>query len=145
MNRAGSIRALLSLPLLAGCMNHYVLHPRVAPAGAESWSEVFVDGDLQTRLEWVRPAGRPEPLPVVIVHPEAGHPAVEMRGVLNDLAKAGYLAVAADYRRRRTGRRFREGLVPWRDPADPGRVIERVRARPDVDPNRIGLLGFSQG
>ena len=95
------------------------------------------------RLEWVRPAG-PGPLPAVIVHPEAGHQAAEMRGVLHDLAKAGYLAAAADYQRR-TGTRWRESLFPWRDPADPRRIINRVRARPDVDPRRIGLLGFSQG
>jgi dienelactone hydrolase len=95
------------------------------------------------RLEWVRPIGSRR-LPTVIVHPEAGHKAVEMRGVLNDLAKAGYLAVAADYQRR-VGGRWRESLFPWRDPGDPRRVIQLVRAHPDVDPRRIGLLGFSQG
>jgi dienelactone hydrolase len=120
-------------------MNHYVLHPRQPPAGARTWSEVRTHGELQVRMEWVRPAG-PGPFPVVIVHPEAGHDAAEMRGVLHDLAGAGYLAVAADYRRR--GRR---SLVPWRDPEDPRRVIDRVRAHPDADPARIGLLGFSQG
>ena len=74
------------------------------------------------RLEWVRPAdGRP--LPAVIVHPEAGHQASEMRGVLHDLAKAGYLAAAADYQRR-AGTRWRESLFPWRNPADPRRVID---------------------
>lgn len=95
------------------------------------------------RLEWVRPVG-PGPLPVVIVHPEAGQQAVQMQGVLHDLAKAGYLAVAADYERR-TGAGWRESLFPWRDPADPRRVIDRVRAHSEVDPRRIGLLGFSQG
>ncbi len=135
--------ALLPALLLAGCADHYLLHPRQPPAGAQSWNEVAVDGDLQMRLEWVRPAD-PGPLPAVIVHPEAGHKATDMRGVLHDLAKAGYLAVAADYQRR-TGTRWRESLFPWRDPADPRRVIDRVRAHPDVDPRHIGLLGFSQG
>ena len=134
---------LLLALIFAGCMNHYVLHPRYPPENAKTWREEIVDGDLQMRLEWVRPAG-PAPLPVVIVHPEAGHPAEEMRGVLHDLANAGYLAVAADYRRRNRGR-WRESLIPWRDSADPGRVINRVRAHPDADPQRIGLLGFSQG
>ena len=95
------------------------------------------------RLEWVRPAKR-GPLPVVIVHPEAGHRAVDMRGILNDLAEAGYLAVAVDYQRRK-GTRWRQSLFPWQDPEDPKRVMDRVRAYPDVDPERIGLLGFSQG
>ena len=139
--RAGA--ALLPALLLAGCMDHYLLHPRWPPPGSQSWSEVAVDGDLQVRLEWVRPAG-PGPLPAVIVHPEAGHQAAEMRGVLHDLAEAGYLAVAADYRRR-AGGRWRKSLFPWRDPADARRVIDRVRAHPDVDARRIGLLGFSQG
>jgi dienelactone hydrolase len=84
------------------------------------------------------------PLPAVIVHPEAGYRAADMRGVLNDLAEAGYLAVAADYQRRK-GNRWRQSLFPWQDPADPMRAIDRVRAHPGVDPQRIGLLGFSQG
>jgi dienelactone hydrolase len=134
---------LFSALLLAGCVDHYLVHPRRPPAGAQRWTEVAVAGDLQMRLEWVRPAG-PGPLPAVIVHPEAGHKAADMRGVLHDLAKAGYMAAAADYQRR-TGTRWRESLFPWRDPADPRRVIDRVRAHPDVDPRRIGLLGFSQG
>ena len=127
------------LMLLAGCMNHYVLHPRETPPGAQSWSETHTYGDLQVRMIWVRPPA-PGPLPVVIVHPEAGHDATEMRGVLNDLSRAGYLAVAADYRRR-----GRDNLIPWRDPDDPRRVMDRVLAHPDVDRERVGLLGFSQG
>lgn len=103
----------------------------------------MTSGSLRVRLEWVRPA-KLGPLPVVIVHPEAGHRAEDMRGVLNDLAEAGYLAVAADYQRRK-GTRWRQSLFPWQDPEDPKRVIARVRAHPDVDPERIGLLGFSQG
>jgi dipeptidyl aminopeptidase/acylaminoacyl peptidase len=95
------------------------------------------------RLEWVRPA-KLGPLPVVIVHPEAGHRAADMRGILNDLAEAGYLAVGVDYQRRK-GTRWRQSLFPWQDPEDPERVMDRVRAHPDVDPERIGLLGFSQG
>jgi dipeptidyl aminopeptidase/acylaminoacyl peptidase len=33
--------ALFPALLLAGCMNHYVLHPRLAPTGARSGSEVM--------------------------------------------------------------------------------------------------------
>ena len=134
---------LLAALLLTGCVDHYVLHPRRPPEDTRSWSEVAVEGDLRMRLEWVRPLGS-HPLATVIVHPEAGYQAADMRGVLHDLAKAGFLAVAADYQRR-VGERWRESLFAWRDPADPRRVIERVRAQPDVDPKRIGLLGFSQG
>ena len=104
---------------------------------------MITSGTLRVRLEWVQPAKR-GPLPVVIVHPEAGYRAVDMRGVLNDLAEAGYLAVAADYQRRK-GIRWRQSLFPWQDPEDPKRVMNRVRDHPDVDRDRIGLLGFSQG
>ncbi len=129
--------------LLAGCVDHYLVHPRRPPEGADRWSEVAINGDLRIRLEWVRPAGR-GPFPTVIVHPEAGHHAAHMRGVLNDLAGAGYLAVAADYQRRK-GSHWRQSLFPWQDRRDPRRVMNLVRAHPDVDFRRIGLLGFSQG
>ena len=138
----GTGAVLLACPL-AGCVDHYLVHQRRPPAGAQRSSEVAIRGDLRIRLEWVRPAKR-GPLPTVIVHPEAGHRASEMRGVLNDLAQAGYLAVAADYQRR-VGSRWRESLFPWQDPRDPRRVIDLVRADPSADPQRIGLLGFSQG
>jgi dipeptidyl aminopeptidase/acylaminoacyl peptidase len=100
-------------------------------------------GALRIRLEWARPS-MPAPLPTVIVHPEAGHLASEMRPVLRDLAARGYLAVAADYRRWIDGR-YRETLFAWRDPSDPSAVYDLVAAHPDADPRRIGLLGFSQG
>jgi dienelactone hydrolase len=138
--RAGFVLLALSL---SGCVNHHLVHARRPPPGALRWSEMITSGTLRVRLEWVRPAKR-GPLPVVIVHPEAGHRAADMRGVLNDLAEAGYLAVAADYQRRK-GNRWRQSLFPWQDPGDPKRVMNRVRAHPDVDRERIGLLGFSQG
>jgi dipeptidyl aminopeptidase/acylaminoacyl peptidase len=134
---------LLTALFLSGCVNHYLVHSRRPPSGAHRWSEVVTSGTLRMHLEWVRPA-KLGPLPVVVVHPEAGYRASDMRGVLNDLTEAGYLAVAADYQRRK-GPRWRQSLFPWRDPQDPKRVMDRVRAHPDVDPERIGLLGFSQG
>lgn len=98
---------------------------------------------MLVRLEWARPVGQ-GPFPAVVVHPEGGHVAREMRGVVRDLAREGYLAVAADYRRASHGT-YRETLFPWRDPRDPLAVWELVRAHPQVDRSRVGLLGFSQG
>jgi dienelactone hydrolase len=143
LSRCRSAGVLFLALFLSGCVNHYLVHSRRPPSGAHRWSEVVTSGSLRMRLEWVRPA-KVGPLPVVIVHPEAGYRAADMRGVLNDLARAGYLAVAADYQRRK-GTRWRQSLFPWQDPDDPKRVIDRVRAHPDVDAERIGLLGFSQG
>lgn len=81
--------------LLTGCLNHFVYHPKKDPPGVTTWREQAVRGKLLLRLEWAKPAGE-GPFPAVLVHPEAGHTAGEMRGVVKDLARAGYLALAAD-------------------------------------------------
>ena len=131
---------LLLVPLLAGCVDHYLGYPRAPAAGVAHAVESMERGALRVRLEWARPrlGGR---APAVIVHPEAGHEAREMRGVLFDLASRGWVAVAADYRR--TDRRGT--LFAWRERRDPLAVWERVARDPAVDPARIALLGFSQG
>jgi dienelactone hydrolase len=146
--RVGAL--VLACPLLlAGCVDHALGHPRTAPAGVAEWRETAVRGKLRIRLEWAAPSPPPaegsgDPLPTVIVHPEAGHDAREMVPVLRDLAAHGYLAVAADYRRAIRGW-YRETLFAWRDLGDPRAVWNIVRAHDRVDPARIGLLGFSQG
>lgn len=138
----GFVIATVAL-VAAGCVDHALVHPRTAPEGVREWSEAVVRGKLLIRLEWATPAGEGR-LPAVIVHPEAGHEAREMRGVLRDLAAHGYLAVAADYRRAIDGR-YRNTLFTWRDEGDVRAVFDIVRTSPRVDPERIGLLGFSQG
>lgn len=138
------LRPLVALSLLlTGCLNHFVYHPKKDPPGVASWSEQAVRGKLLIRLEWARPAGA-GPFPAVLVHPEAGHTAGEMRGVVKDLARAGYLALAADYRRRQGGA-YRSTLFTWRDPDDPRAAFDLLRNHPLSDEKRIGLLGFSQG
>ena len=135
---------LLILPLLlTGCLNHFVFHPKKEPPGVVSWSDQAVRGKLLVRLEWARPEGE-GPFPAVLVHPEAGHTAGEMRGVVKDLAREGYLALAADYRREQGGV-YRDTLFTWRDPDDPRAAFDILRNHPLIDKERIGLLGFSQG
>ena len=129
----------------AGCLDHYVIHSRRPPAGVATRSETAVAGKLLMRLEWARPAAAGGRRPAVIVHPEAGHTAREMRGMLHDLAARGYVAVAADYRRATPRGTYRSSLFNWREPGDARAVWERVVADPGVDPARIALLGFSQG
>lgn len=111
--------------------------------GVVAHGETMVRGKLLIRLEWARPIAEGR-YPAVVVHPEAGHLAREMRGVVRDLAARGYVAVAADYRRA-VGSTYRDTLFTWRDAGDPRAVFERVRGDRRVDPARIGLLGFSQG
>lgn len=143
--RPPALRSLALLPLalaallLPGCVSHFLIHPRATPEGASEWEEEWTtDGGMRLRTTWVRPAGE-GPFPAVLVHPEANHPAWEMRGILRNLARHGYLAVSADYHRDDAG------LIPWREEEDPRVVLDRVLARDDVDPARIGAMGYSQG
>jgi dienelactone hydrolase len=143
MRAAFVVAVAIASLFAAGCVDHALVHPRTAPQGVEERNETIVRGKLLVRLEWVKPAGD-GPFATVIVHPEAGHQAREMRGVLRDLAARGYLAVAADYRRA-IGGRYRNTLFTWRDREDPRAVFDHVRTQPGVDADRVGLLGFSQG
>lgn len=145
--RAQTVCCLLSAltaALAAACVSHYQIHPRTDPPELAAWREEVERGQLRIRLEWTRPPG-PGPFAAVIVHPEAGHEAREMRGILRSLAGEGYLAVAADYRRLRPGGGARKSLFAWRDSQAPEAVLELVRRRPEVDPERIGAMGYSQG
>src|SRR5262245_282684 len=85
-----------------------------------------------------------DPFPTVLVHPDGSATATDMRGVLLDLASRGYLAVAADYRRRRDGV-YRRTLFPWCPEAESTAILEGLSAHPWVDTQRLAALGFSQG
>ena len=129
--------------LLTGCSNHYLIHPKTTPPELVAWSDTVERGELLVRMEAVRPSGE-GPFPGVLVHPEAGHTAKEMRGILRSLAQAGYLAMAADYRREKNGR-YRETLFAWRDPEDSVVALGVLRGHPLVDARRVGAIGYSQG
>ncbi|MEM7482077.1 MAG: dienelactone hydrolase family protein [Acidobacteriota bacterium] len=133
-----AILPVLSLFVL-GCSNHYLIHPRDALPGLVETREERRVGDLTLRLEWVEPAGDGL-LPAVVVHPEAGHRAQEMRGILRSLAASGYLAVAVDYRRDDG-----ETIFTWQQKEDALAAHRVVTAHRRVDPSRIGWMGYSQG
>ncbi len=124
---------------VAGCTNHYLIHPKRPPQTVRTWSEVRWLGSLRVRLEWAAPVGNGK-YPAVLVHPEARHPASQMRGTLYALALRGYLAVAADYHRRGGSDTF-----AWRGPSDVRAALDFLRADPRADPRRIGAMGYSQG
>jgi len=136
----------LILTLAAGssaCMNYHIIHPREAPRSVVSWAEDRISGQMKIHMEWAHPRGR-GPFPSVLVHADAGHTAVEMRGVVWDLASHGYLAMAADYRRWLHGE-YRRNLFAWRDREDGTAALEILRSHPMVDDTRLATLGFSQG
>jgi dipeptidyl aminopeptidase/acylaminoacyl peptidase len=67
-----------------------------------------------------------------------------MLGVIWDLASRGYVAIAADYHRRIEGT-YRRSMFAWRSTGDLTLLIDATRTYPEVDQNRIGALGFSEG
>lgn len=133
------------LELLVSCRppNHHLIHPAEVPLQVQTWAEDVVHGPLSIHLEWAQPHGR-GPFPAVLVHPDGGGTALQMRGVIWDLAQRGYVAVAADYRRLRHGT-YRRTLFPWRDEAEMTRALNLLKAHPDVDTTRLAAIGFSQG
>src|SRR5262245_29009112 len=135
----------ISMILLAGCArtNHYLIHPRMPGPDIAVWSADFARDQLKVHIEGARPPGA-GPFPTVIVHPEEEETAADMDGVIWDLAARGYVAIAADYHRKIKGR-YRRNMFAWRSTGDITLVIDATRAYPEVDQNRIGALGFSEG
>jgi len=134
---------LASTASLVSCLNYHLIHPEVVPPRVITWADEVKSGQMLIHLEWAGPAG-PGPFPTVLVHPDAGHLARHMRGVIWDLASQGYLAVAADYRRM-IGARYRRSLFAWRENSDVTAALEAARSDPRVDGSRLAALGFSQG
>jgi dipeptidyl aminopeptidase/acylaminoacyl peptidase len=124
-------------------MNYYLIYPEHDPPGVTSWAEDVTHGPLRVHLEWVQPRG-PGPFPTVIVHPPGGGLASDLNGVTRDLARNGYLAVAVDYWRLLDGT-FQRNTFAWRSESDTVEALDIVRAKPQVDRERIAALGFSQG
>jgi dienelactone hydrolase len=133
------------LGLLTSCQppNHHLIHPTEVPFQVQTWAEDVIRGSLSIHLEWAKPYGR-GPFPTVLVHPDGGSTALQMRGVIWDLAQRGYMAVAADYRRLRHGA-YRRTLFPWRDEAEITTVLDLLKIHPDVDTTHLAAIGFSQG
>jgi dipeptidyl aminopeptidase/acylaminoacyl peptidase len=61
-----------------------------------------------------------------------------------DLASRGYVAIAADYKRLIDGR-YQRSYFAWRSTGDLELLLDTTRAYPEVDQNRIGVLGYSEG
>jgi dipeptidyl aminopeptidase/acylaminoacyl peptidase len=123
--------------------DRYLIYPKEVPVHVQSWAEDVDKGPLRLHLVWAKPEGT-GPWPTVLVHPDGGAAAADMRGVLWELASQGYLAVAVDYRRLYDGT-YQRTLFPWCEEAEVTTVLEVLRAQPWVDGQRLAALGFSQG
>jgi len=141
---AGSLIVAMAVGLFA-CRpaNHYLVHPRQPVDATVIWSEDVQRDELLIHLEGAQPPG-PGPFPTVLVHPEGGKTAGDMRGIIWDLAGDGYLAIAADYQRRIDGE-YRRNLFAWRSESDATAIVDVAVQHPEVDQQRIAVLGFSQG
>ena len=130
---------------LVGCagIDHHLGYPRAAAPGLVLWSGDFERDQLRVHIEGARPPG-PGPFPTVIVLPEEEATAADMRGVIWDLAARGYVAIAADYHRRIDGT-WQRSMFAWRSTGDLTLTMDAMRAYPEIDQNRIGALGFSEG
>ena len=135
----------LSLIVLAGCgsTDHFLIYPSKPAPQVRVWSADFSRGPLLVHIEGARPSGA-GPFPTIIVHPEEDETATAMHGVIWDLATRGYVAIAADYQRLVDGK-YRRTYFAWRSAADVTISIDITRAYPEVDQQRIGALGFSEG
>jgi dienelactone hydrolase len=139
------IQFFAMVSLLAGCAqtNHHLIHPRKAAPELMVWSADFARDELKVHIEGARPPGV-GPFPTVLVLPEEEETASDMHGVIWDLAARGYVAIAADFHRRIEGT-YRRSMFAWRSTGDLTLLVDATHAYPEVDQNRIGALGFSEG
>jgi dipeptidyl aminopeptidase/acylaminoacyl peptidase len=131
---------------LVGCSyfpDHHLVHPDDKPPDVITWTDDIALDPLLIHIRGARPRGA-GPFPAVIVHPEGGKTAADMEGVIWDLAQHGYVAIAADYERRIDGE-YRWSLFAFRSPAELTAILDVASGYCEIDQNRIGLLGFSQG
>src|SRR5262249_61330300 len=98
---------------------------------------------LEQHLAGAGPAGA-GPFPTILVFPEEEPTGYDMHGLIWDLAARGYVAIAADYERRIEGK-YRRSMFAWQTSGDLTLILDTMRASPQVDQNRIGALGFSEG
>jgi dienelactone hydrolase len=123
--------------------NHYLIHPHEPGPQVVVWSGDFARDKIEIHVEGARPPGS-GPFATVIVHPEEDETAADMHGVIWDLAQHGYAAMACDYRQLIDGE-YRRNLFAWRTIADVTISIDVTRAYPELDQDRIGAIGFSEG
>jgi dienelactone hydrolase len=157
------------VPLDAKADGTPVVHGSVATEKLSFATERKADGTVERVPTLVfrpaEPAGR---LPAVIVLHGTGANKEAMRGWLAELARRGFVALAFDarYHGERAGgpnhgtHAYNEAVIrAWRANSgedqehpfyydtcwDAWRAIDYLQGRPDVDPERIGMLGVSMG
>jgi dipeptidyl aminopeptidase/acylaminoacyl peptidase len=139
------IGVLAVMGSLVGCagIDHHLGYPRTAAPDLVLWSGDFERDQLRVHIDGARPPGH-GPFPTILVLPEEEATAGDMRGVIWDLATRGYAALAADYHRR-IDEKWQRSMFAWRSTGDLTLLMDATLAYPEVDQNRMGALGFSEG
>jgi len=140
-----SFTLIFALLGFIGCrpMDYYLLHPLQSPPEVIRETEFFDRGQL--RVHWVAYyPSRIEPLPGVLVHPDAGGLAQDMEGICLSFARVGYFAAAVHYQRLENLEK-ENPLFSWKSPQDVTAAVNHLKQHPRVDAERIGLLGYSKG
>jgi dienelactone hydrolase len=128
-----------------GCRpnDYYLIHPLSPQPGIIRESLIFDRGQL--RVHWIAYSpSQKDALPAVLVHPDAGGVASDMEGICLDLARQGYFAAAVHYQRVENLEK-ENPLFSWKSPGDVKAAMQHLQGHPRVDPERIGLLGYSKG
>lgn len=122
----------------------------------DSWITVkTADGPMRSYV--ARPSGRGGPHPGVVVFQEAFGVNAYVKSVCDRLADAGYTALAPELFHR-TGTHVEieygdrpkvlaalAGLTNAQIEEDGGAAVAALRAMPEVDPERVGVVGFCMG
>jgi carboxymethylenebutenolidase len=138
--KSGAAAVALALNLLAG-----------QNAPAEARTETFVSGGKAITAEWFSPASMPEAKSpaVLLLHGADGMTRAETyRLGAQALAAAGFHVILIRYFERTGDTRanwssLREDAPLWLETVRD--ALTYVRRHPDVDPDRMGVVGFSLG
>jgi len=141
------------LPL---CLALFAFATDVAPAGAKLSKKTATirSGKKPIQVEWFNPQGKGPHPAILLVHESAGmtpFPAKMFRAYSELLAGKGYVVMLVHYFDRtghvqvdpRKVEEIRKHFPAWRDTVRD--AVKHLASRPNVDPRRVGLLGFSLG
>ena len=123
--------------------------PAAAPAAAVTSDELVKYGDASGYL--ALPAGGEAKKPAIVVIQEWWGVDDWIREQNKRFASQGYVALAADLYRGRLAKSPEEahelmrGMPEDRAMADLKAAVDYLSSRPDVDPNRIGVIGWCMG
>lgn len=129
--------------IIFGCSSTANMHDNGDDKSIPVWQQSAQKNSLKMNLLWAKPIEKGA-LPTIIVHPGMGQSIEDMRGVVVDLAKQGFLSVAIDYQRLINGQ-WAGSSMPIRNQDEVTFIMQQVTENPWVDPANIALLGFSLG